>query len=516
MAATATSNLPMASDPVPTKKGRSRKALKEKNPSTNEANILAGKPSDSVDMPALVPESDLTKENNETLSHPRSEKKKSKAKSKAKAKKGEETNDFEKDLQEMQEMLEKMKIEKDKTEEMLKEKDEILKRKEEEQQKLQLELKKLQKMKEFKPTMTLPNIKDQELEKKEKKKKDCSERKRPAAAYALWCKDQWNEIKKENPDADFKEVSNIMGAKWKTLTPEEKKPYEEKYQADKEAYLQIVSKEKREIEAMKLLEEEQKQKTAMELLNQYLEFKQEADKDTKKTKKEKDPLKPKQPMSAFFLYSNERRADLLEKGHNLLEASKIIGEEWKNMSEEQKTPYQKTANINKERYQQEMEVYKQKKDEEAASLKKEEDEFMKIQKVEALQLLKKKEKAENIIKKTKEIKKKNKEEKITDPNKPKRPPSSFFLFSMEERKNLTKERSETNYSTINALISLKWKELSEEEKKVWSEKAAESMVAYKKELEEYNKQLEAKTGTEAKAETKARKSNSQQTRTRTR
>ena len=60
----------------------------------------------------------------------------------------------------MQEMLEKLKIEKEKTEEMLKEKDEILKQKEEEietrdreQQKLQIELKKLQKMKEFKPIM---------------------------------------------------------------------------------------------------------------------------------------------------------------------------------------------------------------------------------------------------------------------------------------------------------------------------------------------------------------------------
>ena len=75
-----------------------------------------------------------------------------------------------------------------------------------------------------------------------------------------------------------------MGAKWKNLSPEEKKPYEEKYQADKDAYLQIMSKEKRESEALKLLEEEQKQKTAMELLDQYLQFKQEADKDTKKTK----------------------------------------------------------------------------------------------------------------------------------------------------------------------------------------------------------------------------------------
>ena len=78
-----------------------------------------------------------------------------------------------------------------------------------------------------------------------------------------------------------------MGAKWKTISPEEKKPNEEKYQTEKEAYLQIVGKEKRENEALRLLEEEQKQKTAMELLEQYLQFKQEAEKENKKTKKEK-------------------------------------------------------------------------------------------------------------------------------------------------------------------------------------------------------------------------------------
>ena len=93
------------------------------------------------------------------------------------------------------------------------------------------------------------------------------------------------QIKKENPEAEFKEISNILGAKWKSVTAEEKKPYEEKYQVEKEAYLQVIAKEKREAEAMKLLEDEHKQKTAMELLDQYLQFKQEAEKEeTKKTK----------------------------------------------------------------------------------------------------------------------------------------------------------------------------------------------------------------------------------------
>lgn len=91
-------------------------------------------------------------------------------------------------------------------------------------------------------------------------------------------------MKKTNTDADFKEMSNLLGQKWKTITAEEKKPYEERYQAEKEAYLKIVGNEKREHEAMRLLEDEQKHKTAIELLEQYLQFKQEAEKDNKKTK----------------------------------------------------------------------------------------------------------------------------------------------------------------------------------------------------------------------------------------
>ncbi|KAL2342691.1 hypothetical protein Fmac_003976 [Flemingia macrophylla] len=390
---------------------------------------------------------------------------------------------FEKELLEMQEMLQQMRIEKEKTEELLKAKDEALKHKDE-------ELKKLQKLKEFKPTLNFPVLKDNE-QKKDKKKKGCSEKKRPSPPYILWMKDQWNEIKKTNPEADFKEISNMLGAKWKTVSAEEKKPYEEMYHAEKEAYLQVITKEKRETEAMKLFEEEQKQRTAMELLEQYMQFKQEAEKEVKKNKKEKDPLKPKHPMSAYFLFTNDRRPALIAENKAFLEVSKITAEEWKNMTEDQRRPYEEMAKRNKEKYASEMEAYKQRKDEEAANLVKEEEQHMKLQKQEALQLLKKKEKTENIIKKTKQKKKQNKEDKNSDPNRPKRPPSSYLLFSKEARRSLQEERPGINPSTLNALVSLKWKELSEEEKQLWNGEASKAMEAYKKELEEYNKSLAA-------------------------
>ncbi|MED6221874.1 hypothetical protein PIB30_058950 [Stylosanthes scabra] len=78
----------------------------------------------------------------------------------------------------------------------------------------------------------LPLLKDKE----EQDKKDT--KKMPSAPYVLWCKDQWNEIKKTNPEAEFKEISNMLGAKWKTVSTEEKKPYEDKYNAEKEAYME--------------------------------------------------------------------------------------------------------------------------------------------------------------------------------------------------------------------------------------------------------------------------------------
>lgn len=115
---------------VPPKRSRGgRKALKEKTPSTNEANIIAGKVSESSASPI-------------------SKNQQSKQQS------------FEKDLLEMQEKMQLLRLEKEKTEELLKARDELLKQKEEElenrgreQEKLQVELKKLQKLKEFKPTM---------------------------------------------------------------------------------------------------------------------------------------------------------------------------------------------------------------------------------------------------------------------------------------------------------------------------------------------------------------------------
>jgi len=43
----------------------------------------------------------------------------------------------------------------------------------------------------------------------------------------------------ENPNATFAEISTIMGDKWKNVSEEERKPYEDRYKVEKDVYLKV-------------------------------------------------------------------------------------------------------------------------------------------------------------------------------------------------------------------------------------------------------------------------------------
>ncbi|KAK2460367.1 hypothetical protein APHAL10511_007532 [Amanita phalloides] len=66
-----------------------------------------------------------------------------------------------------------------------------------------------------------------------KGKKDPKAPKRPLSAYMFFSQDWRERIKAENPDAGFGEVGKLLGAKWKELDDEEKKPYVERATQDK-------------------------------------------------------------------------------------------------------------------------------------------------------------------------------------------------------------------------------------------------------------------------------------------
>jgi hypothetical protein len=66
-----------------------------------------------------------------------------------------------------------------------------------------------------------------------KAKKDKNAPKRALSAYMFFSQDWRERIKAENPDAGFGEVGKLLGAKWKELDEDEKKPYVELAAKDK-------------------------------------------------------------------------------------------------------------------------------------------------------------------------------------------------------------------------------------------------------------------------------------------
>ncbi|XP_010454621.1 PREDICTED: high mobility group B protein 7-like [Camelina sativa] len=68
-------------------------------------------------------------------------------------------------------------------------------------------------------------------------------------------------------------------------------------------------------------------------------------------------------------------------------------------------------------------------------------------------------------------------------NKPKRPLTAFFIFMNDFRKTYSEENPFINVKDVAKRGGEKWKSLSEEEKKVYTDKAAELKAEYNKKME---------------------------------
>ncbi|KAK4798261.1 hypothetical protein SAY86_030587 [Trapa natans] len=79
-----------------------------------------------------------------------------------------------------------------------------------------------------------------------------------------------------------------------------------------------------------------------------------------------------------------------------------------------------------------------------------------------------------------------------DPNKPKRPPSAFFVFLEEFRKTFKKENPTVKaVSAVGKAGGVKWKSMSEVEKAPYEAKAAKKKAEYTKLIKAYNQKQES-------------------------
>tara|TARA_B100001094_G_C18172408_1_gene795901 strand:+ start:2009 stop:2434 length:426 start_codon:yes stop_codon:yes gene_type:complete len=73
-----------------------------------------------------------------------------------------------------------------------------------------------------------------------------------------------------------------------------------------------------------------------------------------------------------------------------------------------------------------------------------------------------------------------------DPNKPRRPLSSYTIFCNDIRDDLKKTNPKLSFGEMNKTLGQKWKELDDKQKYI--EMAQEERLKYDEEIEEYNKQ----------------------------
>ena len=81
-----------------------------------------------------------------------------------------------------------------------------------------------------------PTESDKHKKKKSKKKKHPNAPKRPATAFASWSNQNRERVKAANPDVDKDAIEELLSSIWKQLLDEQKKPFEEKYRAERKCY----------------------------------------------------------------------------------------------------------------------------------------------------------------------------------------------------------------------------------------------------------------------------------------
>ncbi|KAL7314014.1 hypothetical protein PS15m_007677 [Mucor circinelloides] len=77
--------------------------------------------------------------------------------------------------------------------------------------------------------------------------------------------------------------------------------------------------------------------------------------------------------------------------------------------------------------------------------------------------------------------------KRKDPNAPKQPPSNFFLFSNSIREQVDKQHPEASFTEKSKIYGARWRKLSEEQKKPFTEQAKKERERYLKEVAAYEK-----------------------------
>ncbi|CAA7259584.1 unnamed protein product [Cyclocybe aegerita] len=88
-------------------------------------------------------------------------------------------------------------------------------------------------------------------------------------------------------------------------------------------------------------------------------------------------------------------------------------------------------------------------------------------------------------------KKRKRTQKVKDPNAPKRPASSYILFQNEVRKELKEQHPNISNMDLLAMISEQWKNMSDDQKRIYNEAMKTANALYSEEKKAYDNRTPA-------------------------
>lgn len=192
------------------------------------------------------------------------------------------------------------------------------------------------------------------IKRSQRSRKDPRAPKRSKSAYIFFAMDCRESVKGEiGPDARVGDIAKLTSQRWKALTDHDRLRWETLSRADRDRY----QDEKASYTGPLLLPPTEKMTSS-----------------NKKVKNERDPAAPKRPLTAFLYFSQQMRPALKEQNPRwgIAELSQELGRRWREMSDEQRSPYAEHAVEVKEKWREESSKYKEDQQAILAKLKEEE------------------------------------------------------------------------------------------------------------------------------------------------
>ncbi|XP_060883946.1 transcription factor A, mitochondrial [Labrus mixtus] len=170
--------------------------------------------------------------------------------------------------------------------------------------------------------------------------------KRPLNGYMRFVLQQQPVVTRQNPEVKAVDIIRKIAQQWRTLSPEQKRPFED---------ASLRAREQFKMD----LQHYQAQLTPAQLQQQTLEKKQKlAKRRAIRKKRELTNLgKPKRPRSSFNIFMSEHFEEA--RGKTIQDKMKSLRDDWRNLFTHQKQVYTQLAEDDKVRYKNEMKSWEE-------------------------------------------------------------------------------------------------------------------------------------------------------------